>query len=81
MRFEHFVAGMRRTEHKRDGEWNVQPVGAASALKSYTCPGCGGSIDPGVAHLVAWRADGLMGDAHDLADRRHWHRHCWSIRG
>ena len=30
--------------------------------------------------LVAWRTDGIMGEAEDLAARRHWHSHCWKIR-
>jgi hypothetical protein len=71
--------GAKRTESKRDGEWNVQPVSASSAAKVYTCPGCGLEIAPGTAHIVAWRADGLMGEADDLAARRHWHSHCWKI--
>lgn len=74
------LIGRRRTEHKRDGEWNVQPLAAASASKYYTCPGCGLEIAPGVAHTVAWRADGLMGEADDVAARRHWHLHCWKIK-
>jgi len=49
------------------------------SVKSYTCPGCGGSIEPGVAHVVVWRADGILGDAADLAARRHWHTHCWKV--
>ncbi|MCU1413147.1 MAG: hypothetical protein JWN80_487 [Microbacteriaceae bacterium] len=71
--------GAKRSESKRDGEWNVQPVSASSAAKVYTCPGCGLEIAPGTAHIVAWRADGLMGEADDLAARRHWHSHCWKI--
>lgn len=67
-------------EPKRDGLWNVQPLAAAGATKHYTCPGCGLEIAPGVAHTVTWRADGLMGEADDLAGRRHWHAHCWRIR-
>jgi hypothetical protein len=74
------LAGRRRTEPKRDGVWNVQPIAAASATKYYTCPGCGLQITPGVAHTVTWRADGLMGEADDVAGRRHWHLHCWRIR-
>lgn len=74
------VAGRRRTESKRDGSWNVQPLAAASAAKTYLCPGCGLEIGPGVAHCVTWRADGIMGEADDLAGRRHWHTHCWRIR-
>lgn len=72
--------GHRHTEQKRDGLWNVQPVAAASAVKSYTCPGCTVPIAPGTAHTVAWRADGLMGEADDVAARRHWHAHCWKIK-
>lgn len=66
-------------EEKRDGLWNVQPLAAGNAAKTYTCPGCGLEIVPGTAHVVAWRADGLMGEADDLAGRRHWHVHCWKI--
>ncbi|MET4782595.1 hypothetical protein [Glaciihabitans sp. UYNi722] len=71
--------GSLRSESKRNGRWNVQPVSAVSAAKFYTCPGCGLEISPGTSHLVAWRADGLMGEAEDLAARRHWHSHCWKI--
>ena len=74
------LIGQRRTESRRDGLWNVQPLTASSASKPYTCPGCGLEIAPGVAHTVTWRADGLMGEADDLAARRHWHLHCWRIR-
>lgn len=73
------LIGGRHTESKRGIVWNVQPVAAASAVKQYTCPGCRLVIAVGVAHLVAWRADGLMGEADDLAARRHWHPHCWKI--
>lgn len=72
--------GRLRTETKRGAVWNVQPLSAASASKSYVCPGCGLGILPGVAHVVAWRADGLMGEADDIAARRHWHSHCWKIQ-
>lgn len=72
--------GGRHTEAKRDGLWNVQPVAAPSAVKAYTCPGCGNQVTPGTAHIVAWRADGLMGETEDLAARRHWHSHCWKIK-
>lgn len=67
------------TESRRDGLWNVQPVSASSAVKLYTCPGCGLEIIPATAHTVAWRADGIMGEADDLAGRRHWHNHCWKV--
>jgi hypothetical protein len=74
------LSGRRRTESKRDGLWNVQPVAAVSATKYYTCPACGLQIGPGIAHTVTWRADGLMGEDDDLAARRHWHLHCWKIK-
>lgn len=74
------LAGRLHTEQKRDGEWNVQPVAAASAVKSYVCPGCSLEIAPRTAHLVAWRADAFMGDAVAIADRRHWHSHCWKVK-
>lgn len=72
--------GTARTETRRDGLWNVQPLAGSSSAKTYTCPGCSLEIAPGTAHVVAWRADGLMGEADDLAARRHWHTHCWRIR-
>lgn len=74
------LMGRLRTEDKRDGLWNVQPVSASSATKAYLCPGCGLTIEPATAHTVTWRADGIMGAADDLAARRHWHSHCWTIR-
>lgn len=76
---DRMIAGWRRTETRRGATWNVQPVSAAQAQKSYVCPGCGRDITPGVAHLVAWRADGVLGDQADLAARRHWHEACWRI--
>ncbi|AVL97060.1 MULTISPECIES: hypothetical protein [Microbacterium] len=77
--FERLLAGWKRTEVRRGVEWTVQPVSALQAQKAYVCPGCGRSVEPGTAHLVAWRADGVLGDAAALADRRHWHNHCWRI--
>lgn len=79
-RFSQMLAGWRRTESKRDGQWNVQPVSAANAVKTYLCPGCNLDIAPGREHLVAWRADGVTGDAADIAGRRHWHSHCWRLK-
>lgn len=76
---DRLLAGWRRTETRRGSEWNVQPVSAAQAQKTYVCPGCGRDILPGTAHLVAWRADGVLGDEADLAARRHWHESCWRI--
>jgi len=71
--------GSLRTERRRGGLWNVQSISATSAAKKYVCPGCRLTISPGTAHTVAWRADGLMGEADDIAARRHWHNHCWKI--
>lgn len=75
--FERLLSGWKRTEQRAGREWIVQPVSAAQAQKSYTCPGCGGEVTPGTAHVVVWRADGVLGDAADLAARRHWHSACW----
>lgn len=73
------VFGSLHIESRRNGRWNVQPISAASAVKFYRCPGCGLPIGPKVPHTVAWPADGLMGEADDVASRRHWHNHCWKI--
>ena len=73
------LIGWRRTEVRRGGTFNVQPISALQAAKEYRCPGCGNQIEPGVAHLVVWRADGVLGEANDLAARRHWHTHCWKV--
>lgn len=77
--FSRMTAGWRRVESRRGVAWNVQPVSAVQAVKSYVCPSCGLEVVPGSAHLVIWRADGVLGDAADLASRRHWHTHCWKI--
>ncbi|QKJ19298.1 hypothetical protein [Microbacterium hominis] len=77
--FERMLAGWKRSETRRGSQWTVQPVSAAQAIKEYRCPGCGGAIAEGVAHVVVWRADGVLGDQADLAARRHWHTHCWRI--
>lgn len=74
------LRGSLHVESKRDGSWNVQPMTGANSVKSYICPGCTLEIGPGSAHLVAWRADGPLSEADDLAARRHWHPHCWKIR-
>ena len=77
--FDRLLAGWKRTEVRRGAEWTVQPISAVQAQKEYICPGCGREIVVGTAHLVAWRADGVLGDAADLAARRHWHTHCWRM--
>jgi len=74
---DRLIAGRKRTEMRGGGEWHVQPLTAAQAQKEYVCPGCGGVIAVRTAHLVVWRADGVLGDAADLAARRHWHNGCW----
>jgi hypothetical protein len=76
---ERMMSGWRRTESKRGIVWNVQPITALQATKEYRCPGCSTTIDPGIAHFVVWRTDGVLGDAVDLAARRHWHDYCWKV--
>ncbi|MEX8058058.1 hypothetical protein [Microbacterium sp. 16-032] len=76
---DRLIAGWKRTEVKRGGEWTVQPISGQQAVKDYLCPGCGRTVEAGTAHVVVWRADGVLGDAADLAARRHWHTHCWRI--
>lgn len=76
---ERLRSGFRRTESKRGNSYTVQPISPRNAQKIYTCPGCNLSIEPGVEHLVAWKNDGIMGEAHDVSERRHWHKHCWRI--
>jgi hypothetical protein len=73
------LKGRLTTEKKHAGLWYVQPIQAASSTKTYSCPGCGLDITPGTAHVVTWRADGLMGEEDAIAARRHWHSHCWTI--
>jgi hypothetical protein len=79
LNLERLSMGFRRTETKAGYTYQVTPISPDRALKVYTCPGCSLSIQPGVAHLVAWRTDGIMGEHNDVADRRHWHKHCWRI--
>ncbi|WP_197523555.1 hypothetical protein [Actinokineospora pegani] len=64
----------QRVESGADGDWHVRAVPGAQATKVYRCPGCDHEIAVGVAHVVAWAADG------GIEDRRHWHRGCWSAR-
>ncbi|MCX2714336.1 hypothetical protein [Mycolicibacterium sp. J2] len=65
-----------RVEVGPDGyDYQVRPVGAARANKTYRCPGCDHEIRPGTAHLLVWPADGS-----DMDDRRHWHTPCWANR-
>jgi hypothetical protein len=66
-----------RIETGPDGyDYEVRPVAAARAVKTYRCPGCDHEIRPGTAHVVVWPADAGAAD-----DRRHWHTPCWAHRG
>ncbi|WP_192626843.1 hypothetical protein [Microbacterium sp. OAE522] len=76
---DRLLSSWKRSEVRRGAEWTVQPISAAQAQKDYICPGCSRTVESGTAHLVVWRADGVLGDAADLAARRHWHTHCWRI--
>lgn len=67
----------RRIEAGADGlDYEVRPIVAARATKTYRCPGCDHEIRPGIAHVVVWPADGTEG----VDDRRHWHTPCWQNR-
>ncbi|MGV0853684.1 hypothetical protein [Mycolicibacterium phlei] len=68
----------RRIETGPDGyDYEVRPIAASRAVKTYRCPGCDHEIRPGTAHLVAIPADaGSSG----VEDRRHWHTPCWTHR-
>jgi hypothetical protein len=68
--------GLPAVQAWTDGEWSVRTVPAGAAEKVYRCPGCDQEIGVGVAHVVAWPADGRG----DLSDRRHWHTPCWRAR-
>ena len=66
----------RRIETGTDGyDYEVRPIAAARAVKTYRCPGCDHEIRPGTAHVVVWPADRGEGE-----DRRHWHTPCWANR-
>ncbi|WP_156767199.1 hypothetical protein [Mycobacterium sp. E796] len=67
-----------RVEIGPDGhEYQVRPIAAARALKTYRCPGCDHEIRSGTAHLVVWPTDSPHAG---LEDRRHWHTPCWANR-
>ncbi|ULE31617.1 hypothetical protein [Mycobacterium sp. IDR2000157661] len=68
----------RRIETGPDGyDYEVRPVAAARATKTYRCPGCDHEIRPGTAHLVVFEAH--LGER-AVDDRRHWHTACWAHR-
>ncbi|CPR10022.1 hypothetical protein BN971_01702 [Mycobacterium bohemicum DSM 44277] len=61
--------------------YEVRPVAAARAVKTYRCPGCDHEIRSGTAHLVVWPIDSPFGgDSGSVEDRRHWHTPCWGHR-
>lgn len=64
---------------RRGQEWYVREISADRAQKAYRCPECGGEIEAGQAHVVAWSAEHLFGDEAAVRDRRHWHSHCWRL--
>jgi hypothetical protein len=69
---------LRRVETGPDGyEYEVRPIAAARALKTYRCPGCDHEIRSGTAHVVVWLADSTEAA---VEDRRHWHTPCWANR-
>ncbi|MCR8671153.1 hypothetical protein [Agrococcus sp. HG114] len=70
------MRGVARIERRGGAEWHVQPMSAAAAAKDYVCPGCGGAVQRGTAHVVVWRADSIFGER-AIEDRRHWHTGCW----
>ncbi|WP_082971289.1 hypothetical protein [Mycobacterium sp. 852002-51971_SCH5477799-a] len=73
---------LRRVELGPDGhEYEVRPVPAARAVKTYRCPGCDHEIRSGSAHLVVWPIDSMLGTGPgQIDDRRHWHTPCWAHR-
>lgn len=63
------------TEIKRGVEFQVQNTTGANAEegKTWVCPVCVVTIEPGVIHTVAW-------DLHKgVQTRRHFHNHCWKL--
>lgn len=61
----------------RDGVFITRRIPAHRAVKQYVCPGCNQTIQPGVAHVVAWPETPGLGYDSGLEVRRHWHSHCW----
>lgn len=52
--------------------YEVRPVAAHRADKTYRCPHCHNAIPPGQGHVVAWPEQ-------QVDERRHWHHHCWRV--
>ena len=74
--------GLQRIEQHPDGDFVVRRVSGAGSTKTYRCPGCDQEVRPGVPHVVAWPADGLVGAGQgaEVEGRRHWHSPCWAAR-
>lgn len=70
------IGSIQASQSHPDGDWHVRSLTGASSNKVYRCPGCQQEIRPGVAHVVAWRADRHDGEEY----RRHWHTPCWNAR-
>ncbi len=62
---------------RSDGEWLVRPIPVGRSEKAYLCPGCGGNIAPGLAHVVVWPRIPPIGASSAMDYRRHWHSWCW----
>jgi hypothetical protein len=62
---------------KADGAWIARTIPVGTSVKTYTCPGCQGPIEPGVAHVVVWPAVPPIGSSTTIEHRRHWHASCW----
>lgn len=73
------LRGVPRVETRTDGSrWSVRPV--SGSAKEYRCPGCDQLIAPGVAHVVVWENEHLLGAQEAVRERRHWHTACWQAR-
>ncbi|OKL54197.1 hypothetical protein BSZ39_05315 [Bowdeniella nasicola] len=70
------LRSVAREEAGPGGTYQVQEVKARE--KPYTCPGCGGVIQIGTWHIVAWPTDAIL--ASGVNARRHWHSGCWKAR-
>lgn len=64
-----------KVEAKRGIEYQVQQSSGANAEegKTWVCPECSLTIEPGTIHTVAW------GVVRGPSTRRHFHNHCWKI--
>ncbi len=66
--------GVRKERGPAGHDYTVRTV---TGDKTYTCPGCNGTIPVGVSHVVTWSDDHLFGAEAALSERRHWHSGCW----